>query len=116
MSSFVNIGGRLGNQIIRNTIANILCKKYNLQITYPSHTQLNTLGIELFNGLNIHNTSLEINDTNIDIYIKDDNSTINSNIILDGYFQTLECSKLIYQYFRIENIKAHIEFMNPYNN
>jgi hypothetical protein len=68
MSLISNTSGRLCNQILRNTIVNILCDKYDLSITYPHiDTYINdmiNLGIHIFNGTKTYNTSIDINDNN----------------------------------------------------
>ena len=111
-----NMLGRLGNQLIRNTIISILCRKHDLAVKYyfdEYYTNILNLGIELFNGNNFYDTTVEINDSNIDEYIKN-NSIIYSNIIFNGFFQSIQCSELLYTYFRDHIVKSSIENKNPF--
>ena len=56
--------GRLGNQIIRNLAVSLIAKKHNLKVDYFNKDLIRKLGIHLFDGINVHNRCIPLNDSN----------------------------------------------------
>ena len=107
--------GRLGNQIIRNIAVSIIAQKYNLKVTYSSKDIIDNLGIGLFSGTKIYNTTHDLNDSNY-IFIYNSNHVkynLNPN---NSYFQTKEIMNGIYNYLRLDEIKPHIIEKNIFKN
>ena len=88
--------GRFCNQLIRSIATSFIAKKHNLRVTYGILTKLQELGIDLFNGDNIWNNTIELTDFNyFDILeYKSLESNINPN---KSFFQTRKIINLIYE-------------------
>lgn len=111
--------GRLGNQFIRNIAVSLIAEKNDLQVKYASHNIINNLGIPLFCGKNVYNTTRPLTDDNFfNIY---NNKNINYNLNPNNnYFQTKEITNLIYNYLHSDKLKLNImsknKFTERYNN
>ena len=112
--------GRLGNQIIRNLAVSLIAEKYNLNVNYYNRDLINKLGIDLFSGTNIYQTTQELSDNNyFSIY---NNGSLNCNLTLTAhtsYFQTKDITNFLYDYLHTEKIKSSIieknQFKHLYN-
>jgi hypothetical protein len=116
MTTVLGPPGRLGNQIIRMLSTSLIAEKFNLQVNYPSSKDfINKLGIILFNGINVYNTTKSLTDSNYFTIYNSDNLDYNLNPNND-YFQTKEITNLLYNYLNTDNIKSNIIKQNKYNN
>lgn len=107
MTSTTAHNGRLGNQIIRNLAVSLLAKQHNLKVEYCNEYLINKLGIELFSGNNIFETTQHLTDEN---YFEMYNST-NLNFNLNpnnNYFQTKPIIEMIYNYLNSDKVKSKI--------
>jgi len=97
--------GRLGNQIIRNLAVSLIAEKYNLKVHYFNKDIIEKLGINLFSGNNVYNTTKTLNEINyFSIYNCDNlNYNLDPN---ENYFQTNEITNFLYLY--LNNIKSNI--------
>ena len=108
--------GRLGNQIIRNLAVSLIAEKYDLKVNYCNKDIIEKLGIELFTGNNVYNTTEILNDSNyFSIYNCENlNYNLNPN---NNFFQTNEITNFLYLY--LNNIKSNIieknDFKSRYN-
>lgn len=105
--------GRLGNQIIRNTVVSIIAKRFDLYVDYSNPNDFKELGIDLYCGKNKYPTTLKLTDDNYFDILK--RNELKENI--DSYmhfFQTKEISIFLYLYFNLERIKLKIMEANPF--
>ena len=56
--------GRLGNQIIRNIAVHLIAEKNNLKVVYSNNDLIKSLGIDLFSGSDLHQTTICLNNHN----------------------------------------------------
>ena len=105
--------GRLGNQIIRNIAVSFIAKKHDLLVNYYNIELINKLGIDLYSGKNIFNTTIYLLDTNyFTIYnLENLENNLNPNT---NYFQTNEIMNLIYKHIQSESVKSKIILNNPF--
>lgn len=110
-------GGRLGNQIIRNLAANIICKKHDLYCNYfdylNSYESIKQLGINLFIGKNIYNNTILLTEESYPL-IYESNELFTNNLMISDFFQTDYVMQLIYKYLRNDEIKENIINANPF--
>jgi hypothetical protein len=109
--------GRLCNQVIRNMAVHFIAEKHNLFVEYSPNEFLDTIGIKLHCGEKKCDKTLRLTDENyIEILnMKDLDCNLNPN---DNYFQTLEVTNMIYNFFH-ENaitIRANNKDKDRYNN
>ena len=107
--------GRLGNQIIRNLAVSLIAEKHDLKVNYFNKNLIEKLGIKLFSGSKIHNTTQSLNDDNYFTVYNSDNIDYNLNPN-DNYFQTKEITNFLYNYLHSDNIKSNIIINNPFKN
>lgn len=95
----INYQGRLGNNLFQYFTALILSNKFNQKISniLPS----NILKDNLINNDIQYSDDLIVNDNNVIDIIEQD--TVNSNLILDGYFQKRDLLKYFIQSEHIQN-------------
>ena len=107
--------GRLGNQIIRNTVCNLIAKKYDLQFNYGYYDECSLLGIELYtDGNNFHNETIDFDETHFLKCILN-NEDLKKNIYTSTrYYQTSPISHILRNYFNENEIKQNIQNKNPY--
>jgi hypothetical protein len=106
--------GRLGNQIIRNLAVSLIAEKYNLKVDYYNKKLIDKLGINLFSGENVHDTTCELNDDNyFTIYNRNDTLKYNLNPN-KAYFQTKDISNFLYNYLHTDDVKSSIIEKNPF--
>lgn len=103
--------GRLGNHIIRNIAVSLIAKKHDLNATYSYKDEINKLGIDLYSGKNIYNTTCELNDSNYFSIYNVNNINYNLNPI-SSFFQTKEITNLLYNY--LHSIKSNIIEKNQF--
>jgi hypothetical protein len=118
MTTTTGSNGRLGNQIIRNLAVSLLAEKFNLKVDYFNKDLINELGIELFNGENIYQDTIILDDYNY-FYIYD-HDNLNYNLYPNkDYFQTKEITNFLYDYLHTDKIKSNIinknSFKDRYN-
>jgi len=106
----INLGGRFGNILFYNIIADYIARKINLQFTYKNYDEIKKLGIDLYKGTETYNNVISITDENVNDIFKEIKK---SNILISGYFQTPTVAKYI-KNFIIES-KENIIKANPYN-
>ena len=66
MSSLIiaHYNGRFCNQLIRNIATSFIVEKHNLKIRYSIPNELSAFGLELFNGENTWDSTIELTDSN----------------------------------------------------
>ena len=113
MTTTTGINGRLGNQIIRNLAFSLIAEKHNLKVNYFNNDLINRLGIELFSGTNVYNTTIILNEQNyFSVYNSD---TINYNLNPNNnFFQYKEIINILYNYLHKDNIKSNIIEKNSF--
>lgn len=112
MNSSENLGGRLGNHIIRNVYLSFLAESGNLQFKYGYFEHIKKLGIPLFTtGIKTYEKTVTITDDVANSYL---DKTVDFNIKVDGYIQNPYFSNRLYNYFRTETIKESIQNANLY--
>lgn len=106
--------GRLCNQIIRNIAVSFIAKKNDLQVTYYNKDLISELGIDLFSGSKVYNSTKNLHDDNyIEIYTL---NNIDYNLDANSsFFQTRIISNMIYEHLRSDAVKNKIMEKNPYN-
>ena len=107
--------GRLGNQIIRNLAISLIAEKYNLNVNYCNYDLIDKLGIQLFIGSNVYDSTQNLNDNNYFTVYNCGN--LNYNLKHNyNFFQTKEISIFLYNYLHTEKIKTNIIEKNPFKN
>lgn len=89
--------GRLCNQILRSIATSLVAERHDMKITYGIYDTLREFGLNLFNGSNEWNSTIELNDSNyFDILnSKKLESNLNPN---KSFFQTKEIIQKIYEF------------------
>jgi hypothetical protein len=107
--------GRFGNHFIRDIAMMLLAKKHNLYIRYCSHDLVESLGIDLFCGTVIHETTQILTDSTYFKFYNSEKLTCNlSPNTTHSYLQVRENIDMIYKYLREDQIKAKIISYNPF--
>lgn len=107
--------GRFGNHFIRDLAMMLLAKKHNLYIRYCSHDLVQSLGIDLFCGTVIHETTQILTDSSYFKFYNSEKLTCNlSPNTTHSYLQVRENIDMIYKYLREDQIKAKIISYNPF--
>jgi hypothetical protein len=109
----INLGGRFGNILFYNLVADYIARKINLNFTYKNNDEIKQLGIELYKGTETYNETISITDENVDELFKENALIKKSNILIGGYFQTPTIAKYIRNH--IINSKENIIKSNPYH-
>jgi len=122
--------GNFCNQLIRHVAVSIIACKFNLNVRYampPDSANwwpplslvelnecINELGIDRFNGKNIHNDTKELNDSNYRDILEE--SSINYNLVThpDSFFQSTDIINIIHKHLNEENNKNKIIKKNPF--
>ena len=107
--------GRLGNQIIQNLAVSLIAEKYNLKASYRNKDLINKLGIDLFSGNNVYESTQILNDENY--FAMYNCGVLNYNLNANtksSYFQTKDITNFLYDYLQTEKIKANIIEKNPF--
>jgi hypothetical protein len=112
MTSTVGTGGRFGNHFIRNLAVSILAKTHNLKVSYTYTNEINSLGISLFTGSNIHRKYTQLTDSNYMAYLN--MQTITTNFTCSAFFQTKDICNLLYSYLRNSITQESIMKSNPF--
>ena len=110
-----NSGGRLGNQIIRNTACSLLAKKYDLRFIYGYDSQMNHLGIPLFyNGTKYHTQTIKLSDDDFPRFLLRDNLD-NCNLFMnENFYQTTEAAMIYRDFYHSDEVKTSIISLNPF--
>lgn len=98
-SVHINYYGGLGNNILMYLMGQYIAEKYNLLFDnkiqnindHGSSNFYDCFDVLYFSGSETHSETLKVTDDNIIDFLK--NEKINSNIILDGFFQSPEILK-----------------------
>jgi hypothetical protein len=103
--------GRLGNQLIRNLAVSLIAEKFNLAVQYASHALLQKLGIPLFSGDHVYDTTLLLTDSNyFSIY---QGETLDCNLNPnENFFQTQSIISVLYDY--LQQNKQSVITKNPF--
>lgn len=125
-STTLNHSGRLCNAIIVNICVSIIAKKKNLMVDYNYHDDIISLGIELFNGTDNPEKSIQLTESNF-FEMLNDNSEKNVEDCLvisqdphnlgdvRDFFQTKDISTFLYYHLREPDVQRKIIEHNPYN-
>jgi hypothetical protein len=100
--------GRFCNQVTRNLAANLLARKFNLQIRYQNYDEINKLGFKLFSGENNHEFTACVDEERYKILFNSDPSDVKFNINMQGYFQTKFITSKIHDYLNSDDIMNNI--------
>ena len=113
MSFTETTNGRLCNQIIRNLALSLIAEKNNLYAKYSSFDIINNeLGITLFVGEKIYNSTKVVNNGNYMAFFQS-KSPIKCNLnFMHDYFQNKEITNILYNHLQLN--KKHIMEKNPY--
>ena len=110
MTQTTAYNGRLGNQIFRNLAVSLIAEKNDLNVHYANAALIESLGIKLFSGSQLHSTSLQLTDDN---YFSVYESGVRANLDANAsYFQTQAISNLLYNHLR--SAQASILEKNPF--
>lgn len=115
--SFVEGGGRFGNQVIRYLATSFLAKAHNLKVEYSSSSgtvdRLKALGIELWSGERAYPSTYPVTE---DTYFSVLNAPhFGMNIDLNSqYYQTEPITNLIQTYLDSPEQKEAIRAANPF--
>ena len=109
----INLGGRFGNILFYNFVADYISRKNNIKFNYNRNDDLKRLGLNFHIGNNTYNETTILTDENIDSFFEDVQDT---NIVIMGYFQTPKIAKYIKNH--VLEIKDDIKTQNKfdYNN
>lgn len=108
--------GRFCNQLIRCIASSFIAEKHNLKINYSIPNELSLLGIELFCGEKMFDTTAEVNDSNyFDILTGSLFSNIDPN---KSFFQTRDIIQKVYEFIQCkkEFIVSANQFKDRYEN
>ena len=87
INSSFGLGGRFGNTLFYNFVADYFAKKFDLKFEYRYLEEMKELNIHVYQGTKTYPDTITLTDTNIDTFFEK-NPIENSNILLRGYFQT----------------------------
>ena len=108
--------GRLGNHFIRDIAISLLAKKHNLHTRYCSHDLIQSLGIDLFCGTEIHKDTQVITDSSYFKFYNSEKLTCNVNPNTTySYLQVKEIIDMIYEHLRVDEVNSKIISYNPFN-
>ena len=79
-----NLGGRFGNILFYNLVADYIARKIDLNFIYKNENDIQQLGIDLYKGTKIYNEVITLTDENIHFIFKE---VKKCNILINGYFQ-----------------------------
>jgi hypothetical protein len=105
--------GRLCNQIIRNIAVSLVAEKFDLWVYYSSQDIINRLGIPLFCGTKMYETTQPLTENNYFSVYHSEKVEYNLDPN-NSFFQTTEAIRLIYQYIQQNSIKSNIIKQNPF--
>jgi len=111
----ISSGGRLGNQIIRNTVCSLLAKKYDLQFQYGYREQIERLGIELYHeGKNLYYNTIPLRDEDFFRFLFHEDLGQNNIYTSETYFQNQEIADFLRTHFSSPPVKQKIMDNNMY--
>ena len=103
------LGGRFGNILFYNFVADYISQRIDLKFNYRCHENMDSLGITVHTGTKEYPETHILTDSNIDSIFDE---IPNKNILLRGYFQTPTVAKYIHS--KIQSLKDSIIQKNPY--
>ena len=86
-----------------------------MSLKYSYHNIINSIGIILFNGTNIYNNSIPLNNNNYLSFYNSSDIILNNFNPCRDFFQTEEITNLIFNYIRSDKIKNNIIKLNKFN-
>jgi hypothetical protein len=108
-------GGRLGNQIIRNTVCSLLAKKYDLRFIYGYDAQMSCLGIPLFlHGSKYHTQTIKLEDDDFPRFLLRDNLGDYNIVTSDNYYQTSEAALIYRDFYHSDEVRTSMITVNPF--
>lgn len=111
----INSAGRLGNQIIRNTVCSLLAEKYNLMFEYGYQEQIERLGIDLYkNGRNYYENTIPLKDEDFFRLLFHEDLGPNNIYTSETFFQNQEIANFLRTHFTSNPIKQKIMDKNIY--
>ena len=113
----IGSSGRLGNQIIRNTVCSLLAKKYDLQFVYDYDVPIERLGIELYKDgkNNYFYQTIELKDDDFLRYLLYEDLGETNIYTLRTFFQNQIIADFLRAHFSSNLIKQKIMEKNKYN-
>ena len=102
---------KFGVILFYNIICNYIAKCNNLKMNYLEFTKTKQLGIDLYIGENVYDSTLILNNKNIDSIMQNE-SVFSKNIIIQDTFKTSTVAKFIKDH--LLKIKTKIISSNPY--
>ena len=110
-------GGRFCNQLIRSIVTSLIAEKHNLKVSYAIYDELNSLGLNLFNGKNTWSSIIQLTDSNYFDILSLENleSNLDPN---ESFFQTHEIIRKVYEFIqsRKQTIISKNQFKERYEN
>lgn len=114
-NSTIGSGGRLGNQIIRNTVCSLLAKKYDLHFEYDYEAPIESLGIELYkDGKNDYSEMIKLKDDDFLRYLLYEDMGETNIYTSHTYFQNQVNADFLRAHFSSEPIKRKIIDKNSF--
>lgn len=111
----VGSSGRLGNQIIRNTICSFLYEKYDLKCWYGYEDKIDRIGVPLYkNGKNFHYNTIPLRDEDFFRYMYHDDLGKNNIYTSETFFQNQEIANFLRKHYESEPVKKSIMDHNIY--
>ena len=107
-----SINGRLCNQIIRNLAVSFIAQKNDLKVEYSSFDRIERIGIPLFVGSKVYDTTVELTDDNFMEIVR--NPVLANFDPNRHWFQTRQNIRMIYDFFRQPAVQRNIVKKNPY--
>jgi len=106
----INLGGRFGNILFYNLVADYIARKIDLNFIYKNEYLIYQLGIDLYKGTKTYNEVITLTDENIHFIFKE--NVKKCNILINGYFQIPPVATYIRNH--ILELKEIIIKANPY--
>lgn len=113
MTSTTESNGRFCNQVIRNLAVSLIAKRFDLHVTYANGDAMTKLGLCLYVGTKVYDSSITLTDDNyFTVFFADELlANLNPNM---HYFQSQHITNLLYSYLRCVHIMINIIAHNPY--
>lgn len=112
----INSAGRLGNQIIRNTVCSLLAIKYDLMFEYGYQEEIERLGIDLYkSGTNFYQNTITLKDDDFFRLLFKEDLGPNNIYTSETFFQNQEIANFLRTHFSSYSVKQKIMDKNIYN-
>lgn len=114
MSSTTSGGGRFCNKVIMNLCFSILAQKSNLRIEYDYAAECERLGLPLFYGTTVYDSTIVLTDETV-LPAMLSTTPLQQNIRVESsFFQTRDVSAYLVEYLRSHAVRQQIVAANPF--